>query len=59
MITTKHNRILLHACPRCCGDLFPEIDDKDTFACLQCGRRIDAAQLTPAEAERPVLVSAA
>jgi uncharacterized protein (DUF983 family) len=59
MINTKPNRILLHACPRCRGDLFPEIDDKDTFACLQCGRRIGAAQLTPAADERPVLVSAA
>ena len=59
MIATKPNRILLHACPRCRGDLFPELDDKDTFACLQCGRRIDAAQMTDVAAEKPVLVSAA
>jgi len=40
---TKTNRkILLRSCPRCRGDLFP---DEEDFACLQCGRRIDAGQL--------------
>ena len=31
------NRLILHACPRCAGDLIP--DEDDYFACLQCGRR--------------------
>jgi hypothetical protein len=39
-----HQKILLRACPRCHGDLFPDIEEED-FACLQCGRRIPPAQL--------------
>jgi uncharacterized Zn finger protein (UPF0148 family) len=45
----KSNRkVLLRACPRCSGDLFP---DEDDFACLQCGRRVEAVQVT----DRPVI----
>ena len=58
---TKHpqQKILLHACPRCSGDLFPELDDKDVFACLQCGRRLPATQLTAVTAQAAVLAPAA
>ena len=45
----KKTRIILHACPRCQGDLFPDEFEED-FACLQCGRRFDTAQLLQAEA---------
>lgn len=47
MKTRKNRRdtkILLRACPRCQGDLFPDMDEED-FACLQCGRRIPPVQL--------------
>ena len=44
--TTK--RLLLRACPRCHGDLFPDNEDEDLLACLQCGRRIPEAQLSAA-----------
>lgn len=34
-------RILLKACRRCGGDLFPSTDgDNMTFSCLQCGRSL-------------------
>jgi len=59
MTRNPQHKLLLHSCPRCSGDLFPELDDKDVFACLQCGRRIPAAQLTPVTAEAAVLVPAA
>jgi DNA-directed RNA polymerase subunit RPC12/RpoP len=51
-----HGRIMLRACPRCRGDLFPELEEKDLFACLQCGRRIAAEQISAPE---PALVPAA
>ncbi len=59
MTKNPQQKILLHACPRCSGDLFPELDDKDVFACLQCGRRIHAAQLTAVTPEAAVLAAAA
>jgi DNA-directed RNA polymerase subunit RPC12/RpoP len=58
-MTKRHTRLLLHACPRCHGDLFPDIEEDDVFACLQCGRRILKSQLTLAAAPQPVLVRAA
>ncbi len=43
-------KIMLHACPRCRGDLFHD-EYEDEFVCLQCGRRADPALLvTPAPA---------
>ncbi len=45
----KNTRLLLHACPRCHGDLFPDTFEED-FACLQCGRRFETAQLLPERA---------
>ena len=50
MKNLKKSRILLRACPRCHGDLFPD-DWEEDFACLQCGRRVAGAQaLREAEA---------
>jgi hypothetical protein len=43
-MTKTTRKILLRACPRCQGDLFPDKYEED-FACLQCGRRIAPAQL--------------
>jgi predicted RNA-binding Zn-ribbon protein involved in translation (DUF1610 family) len=58
MTKAKRTKILLHACPRCHGDLFPD-ESEDDFACLQCGRRITAEQLSGVLTEaRPELVAA-
>ncbi len=58
-MTKLQNKILLHACPRCHGDLFPDVED-NAYACLQCGRRIDAAQLVLAtQPAKPALAPAA
>lgn len=35
----RNAKIVLRACPRCQGDLFPDEYEED-FACLQCGRRL-------------------
>jgi len=59
MTTKRHNKLLLHACPRCHGDLFPDIEEEDLLACLQCGRRIPEAQVTRAEAPKRELATAA
>ena len=51
--------LLLRACPRCGGDLFPDPEDDNTFDCVNCGyvqwpaaelaaSRADAAQYTAA-----------
>ena len=40
--TLRHAKIVLRACPRCHGDLFPDEYEED-FACLQCGRRFAIA----------------
>jgi DNA-directed RNA polymerase subunit RPC12/RpoP len=37
-MTTQTRRFILHACPRCLGDLIP--DEESHFACLQCGHRV-------------------
>jgi len=37
MTAATRARVLLRACPRCSGDLFP---DEDNYACLQCGRSV-------------------
>jgi predicted RNA-binding Zn-ribbon protein involved in translation (DUF1610 family) len=57
---SKSNRkILLRSCPRCQGDLFPDQEEED-FACLQCGRRFQVAQvLGILQAPRPQLAPAA
>jgi RNA polymerase-binding transcription factor DksA len=60
MKTTQKNKLLLRACPRCHGDLFPDLEDEDLLACLQCGRRIPEAQLTAnVTATKPRLATAA
>jgi uncharacterized Zn finger protein (UPF0148 family) len=41
----QRSRVLLRSCPRCQGDLFPDLEEEGTFACLQCGRRITAEQI--------------
>jgi predicted nucleic acid-binding Zn-ribbon protein len=59
-MTKPTNKVLLHACPRCQGDLFPDLEDEDLFACLQCGRRIPQAQVTTVTtAAKPQLAPAA
>jgi predicted RNA-binding Zn-ribbon protein involved in translation (DUF1610 family) len=40
--TIRNAKIVLRACPRCNGDLFPDEFEED-FACLQCGRRFEVA----------------
>lgn len=52
MKTKTAHKILLHACPRCGGDLFPDTEEED-FACLQCGRRLTTAQLIQRSEARP------
>jgi hypothetical protein len=54
----KKSRILLRACPRCHGDLFPD-DYEEDFACLQCGRRIAAAQVLQTQLETVKALTAA
>ncbi len=58
-MTKRTNRLLLHACPRCHGDLFPDDEDTGLLACLQCGRRIPEAQLMVAIAPAQQLATAA
>jgi hypothetical protein len=41
-LTLRNAKIVLRACPRCHGDLFPDEYEED-FACLQCGRRFGVA----------------
>jgi hypothetical protein len=62
MTQTNRTKILLHACPRCQGDLFPDTDDVGFYSCLQCGRTVAEAQLTTMariEPERAALAAAA
>ena len=42
--TLRNAKIVLRACPRCHGDLFPDEYEED-FACLQCGRRLSIAMV--------------
>jgi hypothetical protein len=37
LTTATIAKVLLHACPRCHGDLFLDNEDKE-YGCLQCGR---------------------
>ena len=48
---TRTTKIMLRACPRCHGDLFPDEYEED-FACLQCGRRFTPAVLVELTANR-------
>ena len=62
MTKNTRTKILLHACPRCHGDLFPDLDDAGFFGCLQCGRTIAQSQLMPqsaVETREPALAAAA
>ena len=54
MTNNTRHKILLHACPRCQGDLFPDYDDAGFFSCLQCGRTIRESQLEPVAAVQAV-----
>jgi hypothetical protein len=47
----RHAKIVLRACPRCSGDLFPDEYEED-FACLQCGRRFGVAAVAEIMAAR-------
>ena len=58
-MTKRTSKLLLRACPRCQGDLFPDLEDEDFLACLQCGRRILETQLTLIATPRPQLAPAA
>lgn len=49
--TLRNTKIVLRACPRCHGDLFPDEYEED-FACLQCGRRYGIAAVREIEAAR-------
>jgi hypothetical protein len=59
--TQRHAKIVLRACPRCQGDLFPDEYEED-FACLQCGRRFGipaVREIMQAREAQPELVKAA
>jgi hypothetical protein len=60
-MTNRTNRLLLRACPRCHGDLFPDREDDEFLACLQCGRRMLESQLVTnvATAPQPQFATAA
>ena len=53
---THSRKLLLHACPRCQGDLLYDAQEEE-FACMQCSRRISVERL--AEAQDAVLATAA
>ena len=42
---TRSRHLLLRACPRCQGDLMPDLQDDEEFVCLQCSRRFTAQHL--------------
>jgi hypothetical protein len=42
MTTATTSKVLLHACPRCHGDLFFDKED-EVYDCLQCGRETPLA----------------
>jgi RNA polymerase-binding transcription factor DksA len=58
-MTKRTSKLLLRACPRCQGDLFPDLEDEDFLACLQCGRRIPETHLALIATPRPQLAPAA
>ena len=41
MTIATTSKVLLHSCPRCRGDLFLD-EEGPEYACLQCGRALDA-----------------
>jgi hypothetical protein len=43
MTTATLDKVLLHACPRCHGDLFLDLEDHQ-YGCLQCGREYPLAR---------------
>ena len=49
--TLRNAKIVLRACPRCSGDLFPDEYEED-FACLQCGRRLGISAVAEIKAAR-------
>lgn len=49
--TLRNAKIVLRACPRCHGDLFPDEYEED-FACLQCGRRLSLSDVNEITAAR-------
>lgn len=59
--TLRNAKIVLRACPRCQGDLFPDEYEED-FACLQCGRRFGIAAvrdiMEAREAEKELVTAA-
>ncbi len=61
--TRRAAKIVLRACPRCHGDLFPDEYEED-FACLQCGRRFGTVAVAEiqaameAEPERELVTAA-
>ena len=44
LTTATLNKVLLHACPRCQGDLFLDLEDEQ-YGCLQCGREFPLARV--------------
>jgi hypothetical protein len=57
MTTATLNKVLLHACPRCHGDLFFDLED-EKYGCLQCGREIPLARLEARATVDAVLAAA-
>jgi uncharacterized protein (DUF983 family) len=50
--------LLLHACPRCGGDLLRDAYEQDVYDCLQCARSYSADLFVPG-ASRPQVATAA
>jgi hypothetical protein len=46
----SQSKIVMHACPRCHGDLLHD-EYEDEFRCLQCGRRADLSSGQPVATE--------
>ena len=57
MTTARLNKVLLHGCPRCRGDLFLRPED-EMYGCLQCGRDIPAVRFEAAATIDRVLAAA-
>ena len=50
--TTRKPNLLIHACPRCHGDLYRDMLEQDVeYVCLQCGRRAVTRQPLAAVAQ--------
>jgi len=46
--TSRKNNLRMRACPRCGGDLYRDLlEREDEFVCLQCGRRTPPRQAPP------------